>query len=146
AERRALASQELEIAGAARTEPEVVANQQSPRLQTLGQHLPHERFRRHAGEGLVEVSDADLVDAEAGQRLELVAQVGDAYRDSGGVRLAGRGGLLGEELARMRLEGEHAARQPVPPRIRDQRAHQRLVATMDAVEVADRDRARTTRS
>ena len=85
------------------------------------------------GQRLVEVRDADPVDLQFGQRFELVAQVRDAHR----FVLAG-----GEVLARMRLERQHAADQPVAPRVSHETADQRLVAAMDAIEVADGQGAR----
>ena len=52
-----------------------------------------------------------------------------------------RPGLGGEEVARVRLEGQHARRHAAVARLVDQQRQHRLVAAVHAVEVADRQRA-----
>ena len=53
---------------------------------------------------------------------------------------SGRPARRGEEVARMRLESQHAGRQAAVPRLGVQQREHRLVAAVHAVEVADRQR------
>ena len=80
----------------------------------------------------VEARDVGARDAERAEHLELVAQRRQARR-----RVAWR-----EELARMRIERQHRRRQAQVLRGFDEAREHRLVAAMDTVEVADRQRDR----
>src|SRR5690606_24744751 len=126
--------QRVDVARALRAEAEVVAHQQEAGPQPHDDHLVDERLRREPRERLVEAGDADPVDAAGRQRIELVPLGEDA-----------RGGLAAmarrEELVRMGLEGEHAAREAAAPGLLDQPPEHRLVPAMDAIVVADRQRA-----
>src|SRR5690606_14682831 len=126
--------QRVDVARALRAEAEVVAHQQEAGPQPLDDDLVDERLRREPRERLVEAGDADPVDAAGRQRIELVPLGEDA-----------RGGLAAmarrEELARMGLDGEHAAREAAAPGLLDQPPEHRLVPAMDAIVVADRQRA-----
>ena len=85
---------------------------------------------RQRRERTVEAEHVQPVDAQPLQAFGLFAQAGQA-----------RGRLLGrEELARMRLEAQHAARQAARPRHVLQTREHGLVPKMQAVEVADGDR------
>eukprot|EP01032_Pedospumella_encystans_P026971 gene26972-30491_t len=81
---------------------EVVAHHQPFHVQAVHQHVLGEFLRRERGEGIAEMLDDDAVDAVLLQRLQLVAQVGDAGRG-----LAQVAGLAREEFARVRFEGHH---------------------------------------
>src|SRR5690606_297958 len=117
-----------------RAEAEVVADQQEAGAQPLDDDLVDEGLRREPGQRLVEPGDAHPVDAAGSERLELVALGEDARR--GLAAVARR-----EEFARMRLEGQHAAREPPAAGLLDEPAEHRLVSAMDAIVVADRQRA-----
>src|SRR5690606_37559643 len=92
----------VHVAGAFRAEAEVVAHEQEAGAQPVDDDLVDERLGGKPGERLVEAGDTDTVDAAGGERLELVPLGEDARR-----RLAAE--ARREELARMGLEGEHAA-------------------------------------
>jgi hypothetical protein len=79
-----------------------------------------------------------VVDAAAFEFDDLVAQRGDACR-----RELGLAGAASEEVARMRLEGEHASRHAAMAGLVAQQRQHRLVAAMHAVEVADGQRRAT---
>ena len=68
------------VAGAARAEAEVVADQHIARAEPGDQHVVDERGRRLRGERSVEAADDDLLDAAARELGELVAQRRDAGR------------------------------------------------------------------
>ena len=87
------------------------------------------------GEVLVEAQQDHVVDAAALELDDLVAQRGDARR-----RELGLAGAAGEEVARMRLEGQHAGRHAAMARLAAQQRQHRLVAAVHAVEVADGQR------
>lgn len=132
--------QGVEGAGAAGAEAEVVTDHQPAHVQALHQDLLDEILRREGREMAAEMLHHHPVDAGVGECFELVTQVGDARRGA-----FGRAGQLGEELARMRLEGHHRR---VQPQLGGGLAHARqegLVAQMHAVEIADGQRARGAR-
>ncbi|ABA49788.1 hypothetical protein BURPS1710b_1123 [Burkholderia pseudomallei 1710b] len=124
--------QRREIARAPRAVAEVVADHDPAGVQPVDERAFDERLGRLARERMVEVLDDHAVDAVLAQRLELVAQHRDARRRARRI----------EELARMRLERHHAHGQPARVRRRAHAREQGLVAAMDTVEVADRQRAR----
>ena len=80
----------------------------------------------------VEGQHDGLRHAAGGQLAELVAQRADARRRQ--VRFLGE---RGEIIARMGLEGEHAARQPALAGLGLQKREHGLVATVHAVEIAN---------
>jgi hypothetical protein len=125
------------VAGAPGAEAEVVADQHVLRAQAAHQHLVDEGFGNLARQTRIEREHHALVDAALGQLAELVAQGGDARRRQFG--LAGQGG---EVVARVRLEGQHAAGHAPVPRLAVQQRQHGLVAAVHAVEVADGDGAR----
>mmetsp|Transcript_70428 Transcript_70428/g.165811 ORF Transcript_70428/g.165811 Transcript_70428/m.165811 type:complete len:423 (-) Transcript_70428:2047-3315(-) len=124
------------IALALGAKAEVVAHQHVLRAQAIDQHLADEVLRGQGGERLVEGQDDHLVHAAAFELDQLVAQRGDAGR-----RQLGLAGLGGEEVARMRLEGQHAARQATVAGLGLQQRQHGLVAAVHAVEIADGQRA-----
>src|SRR5471032_1548967 len=127
-------------AGALGAVAEVVADHQPFDVQAFDQHFFGEFLRRQRGERRREVLDDDAVDAVVGQRLQLVAQVGDARRRARQIARA-----LGKEFARMRFERHHGRFQAEAAGGRAHTAQQGLVAEVDAVEIADRERAGRTR-
>jgi hypothetical protein len=123
------------VAGAARTEAEVVAHQHVARTHAPHQHVADEGLRRHGGERVVKACHHHVLDAAALEFGQLVAQRGNARRRGVGLAQAAR-----EVVARVRLESQHAGRQAAVARfVRQQRQH-RLVAAVHAVEVADGQR------
>ncbi|KDR30251.1 hypothetical protein BG57_14905 [Caballeronia grimmiae] len=116
-----------EVAGAFRAIAEVVADHDPARVKAIDDDVLHERIRRLARECVIEMLDHHAIDAIRAQRFELVAQHRDARRRACRI----------EELARMRLEGHHADRQPARVGGGTHARKQRLVAAMDTVEVAD---------
>ncbi len=124
------------VARAPGAETEVVAHQHVAGTQTAHQHLLNEGLRRQRGERFVEAQHHDLRHAAALELGQLVAQRRDAWR-----RQLGLAGSLGEEVARMRLERQHARRQAAVPRLVGQQREHGLVAAVHAVEAADRQRA-----
>ncbi len=123
--------QRFKIAGAFCAVAEVVADHHPARMQAVHDHVLNERGRRLAGEGVIEVLDNHAIHTVRAQRFELVTQHGDARRRAGRI----------EEFAGMRLEGHHADRQATCIGRRAHVGEQRLMATMDTVEIADGQRA-----
>ena len=128
-------AQEVGVGRAATTEVEVVAHDDTPRLQTLGEQA-HERIAVHAAQPGVEAQQHEGIEAAAREQPHALAEVGEPRR-----RLGGR-----QELPRQRLEGEHhrrarTLRHPGPARLRDGRVDQRAMTEMQPVEAADRDDA-----
>ena len=116
-----------EVAGTARAEAEIVADLDPARAQPALQDAHDEILGRGFRKVVVETTDLHAVDAGSTQQFELFAQ-----------RSQARGRLIrGEELARMRLEGHHARGQPAPLRGVEQPHEHRLMAAMNAVEIAD---------
>ncbi len=70
----------IDIAGALRAKAEILADHQPLHVQALHQDFFDEIFRRQRGEMGIEMFDDDAVHALVGQRLQLVAQAGDAGR------------------------------------------------------------------
>ena len=130
------AGEQIEVAAALRAEAEVIADQQVTRLQAVHDQPLGEGLGRHGRQRGVEVRDAHAVDAAGGQRAELVAPGEDTCRGGAGARTAG-----GEVFAGMGLEGEHAGRQSALAGRAHQTLQHRLVAAVDAIEVADGQRA-----
>ena len=93
--------QQSEIADAFRSETKVLADQEPARPELFREHLLDERFGRKRRERAAETLNVHAFHPARREQLELFAQRGQAR---------GRR-LRREELARMRLEREHAARQ-----------------------------------
>jgi hypothetical protein len=113
-------------------EAEVVAHQHVPRAEALHEDFPDEGLGNQARQARIELEDDALVDAAPGEFGELVAQGGHPGRRQFGLALHG-----GEVVARVRLEGQHAAGHAAVPRLVVQQRQHGLVAAVHAVEVAD---------
>ena len=124
------------VAGAPGSEAEVVAHQHVARMQAVHQHLVDEGLWRLRREAVVEGHDDGLLDATALQFTELVAQRRDAGWGAIGVTTA-----RGEMVARVRLEGQYATRQAAMLCLIAQQRQHRLMPSVHAVEIADRQRA-----
>jgi hypothetical protein len=135
AERAAGGVQHRVVAGAPRAEAEIVAHQHVAHAQSRHQHVGDEALGRQGREVLVEAQQDHVVDAATLQLEHLVAQRGDARRGEFGLAGAAR-----EEVARVRLEGEHAGRHAAMARLVAQQRQHGLVAAVHAVEVADGQR------
>ena len=124
------------VARALRTKTEVVAHQHVARPQPLQQHPVDEILRAQVGQLGIKRQHHGLVDATGAQVDQLVAQRAHARRRQGRVvRDAGK------VVARMRLEGQHAAGQAALLRLAPEQRQHGLVAAVQAVEVADRQGA-----
>ncbi len=121
-----------EIAGALRSETKVLADQKPARPEPFREHLLDESFRRERRERAAETLNVHALHPVRREQLEFFAQRGQAR---------GRR-LRREELARMRLEREHAARQAALACPGAEALQHRLVSAMDAVEIADGQRNR----
>src|SRR5207302_7836635 len=124
--------QQSEIAFAFRSETEVLADQEPARPEPFREDLLYERLRRKGRERPAETLNVHALYSVRREQLEFFAQRGQAR----GCR------PRREELARMGLEREHAARQTALARPGAQALEHRLVAAMDAVEIADGQRNR----
>ena len=124
------------VAGAAGAVAEVVADQDVARAEAGDEDVGDEGLGRLRREGGVEAHHHRLGDAAALELAQLVAQRRDARR-----RRLGLASQPGEIVARIGLEGQHRRRQAAVRRLRDEQREHRLVAAMDAVEIADRQRA-----
>jgi hypothetical protein len=133
------------VAGSFGAEAEVVAHQHVARAQAAHQHALDEGIGRERGQAFVEGQHHGLIDAAALQLGQLVAQRRDARRRGHGLAHC-RGGrglrrACREEVARMRLEGQHARGDAAMARLVGQQRQHRLVPAVNAVEAADRQRA-----
>ncbi len=128
------------IAAASRAKTEVVTHQHIAGCQRPHQHVIDEGLWRLPRKPFVKRQDHAFVDTAVGEFRELVAQRGDARR-----RDLGAAERLREMVARMRLEGHRAARQPAVLRLIAQQRDHGLMAAVHAVEVADGERARMAR-
>ena len=129
------AAEHGEIAAPLRAEAEVVADQQVAQLQSADQDVFDERFGRAGGQRRAEVRDIDPLDAVLSQRLELVAQGRDARRCLAFAACC-------KEFPGVGFESQHARRQAEPCGLAAQARKNGLMAAMDAVEIADRQRTR----
>ena len=110
-------------------EDEIVADHDMGDLEPLAQHLDDEGLGALARQLAVEMQHEEMVEAD---RLEL------AHLDAKGRQAEGR--RVGrEEFARVRLEGHHRVAGPELAGMARRGGDHRVVATMDAVEIADRD-------
>src|SRR6185503_1287294 len=99
-EARSRLLQHHETAGAPRAETEIVTHQHPPCAEATGNDAVDKVFGRGLGEAVVEAADMHAVYAATRKQLQLLAQGGKA----------GRGFVRREELARVRLERQHAGR------------------------------------
>ncbi len=122
--------QQLDIALAAVAEAEIPAGGDGRDRELAQEAAGHEVGGGGAEQAPVAAEDIEMVDAEAAQQLGLAAQGREARRGGGGV----------QDLARVRLERDHAERAAKCPRMTGGGTDHLAVAAMDAVEVADRHR------
>lgn len=127
AERR----QGLGIAGALVAEAEVGADHHVARAEPAGEDVVDELLRRLPHQERGEREREQVLDPELGQEARLDPEGGQP----------GRRARRGQDLARVRLEGDHAERRAQRPRLLARGPDQRAVAAVHAVEVADRDHA-----
>jgi len=97
--------------------------------EALHQHLGDEGLRRERRQRLVEGHDQHAVEAGRGEEAQLRLRVGEPEQ-----RLVGA-----QHQPRVRLEGDGRRRALEAVRALERRRHHRLVAAVDAVEIADRD-------
>jgi hypothetical protein len=109
-------------------------------VQALHQDFFNEILRRLRGKMRIEMFDDDPVDAAIRQRLQFVAQVGDA-----GWRFRQIAGSLGKKFTRMRLKGHDCSIQPQFGRRFAHACQQGLMPAMHAVEITYRQCAWRTR-
>ena len=121
------------VAQAARAKAKVVAHQHISRAQALLQNFADKGFGRHCRELGVKRQHHALVNAATRQFGQLVAQCGDAGRSQGGFA-----DQLCKIVARVRLESQHAAGQSPVTCFALQQGQHRLVAPVDAIEIANR--------
>jgi hypothetical protein len=124
-------SQHPVVARAPRAEAKVASDEQPAHAQAPHQHLLHKAGGRKRGEGRIEAGHVDVLHARGSHQLQLVAQP----REPRGSRRPGK------ELARMRLEGQHAGGDVQLARLGAHTLDQRAMAAVHAVEVADRQGA-----
>jgi hypothetical protein len=122
-----LSQQQRKIAAAPFPEAEIVADDKVAYGKASRQDAFDELLGGQRGQLVVEATDMDAVDPAFGEQLEFVAQTGQTRR-----RLIRR-----EQLARMRLEGEHGRRQRKFARLGRQFGKQRTMAPVYAIEIAD---------
>ena len=126
-----------DVAGAPGAIAEIVADHQPFHVQAVDEDFLREFLRRQGGELRAEVLDDDSVDAGVVQRLQLVAQVGDALR-----RLRQVARALREEFARVRFERHHGRFNAEFGRRAAHARQQGLMADVDTVKIADGQSAR----
>ncbi len=120
-----------EVARAPGAEAEVAADDEAFHAQAADEHLVDELARAQGGKLPVESRHMHALDADPGEQLQLVAQP----------RQARRSGVRGEELPRVRLEGQDAGLQAGCMGGADDALDERAVAPVHPVEVADGQRA-----
>jgi hypothetical protein len=118
-------AQHLRVTGRTMAEAEVLAHRDVRGQQPAHEHLIDELLGRLLGEALIERDHHELADSEPGDQLGLDLEAGQELGS----------GLWPDHAERMRLEREDRVAAP------DHLA----VAEMDAVELADRDLARSGR-
>ena len=112
-------------------EAEVVADHDLAHAEPAREHVVDELGGRLLPEMLGEGEREQMLDAELGEQPRL---------DPEG-REPGRRLLRRQDLARMRLEGDHTERRAEGSGLLARAGDQRAMAPMHAVEVADRDHA-----
>ncbi|MNL09941.1 hypothetical protein D3C87_1307200 [compost metagenome] len=131
-------AQQVDVAATLVAKTEVFAHQQPFGLQALDQQVFDERIGRHFSQPGVEALYHHLRDAVARQRRQLVAQARDSGRRQFGALVQ-----RGEILPGMRLERHHGrGKTALAGGLADASQHG-LMPAMDAVEIADRQRARS---
>jgi hypothetical protein len=124
-------AEQRHVAAAARAEAEVVANQHPARGQRADEHFLDEALRGERSKSPVKALHMDAIDAVRLEQLELLAQRREPRRRSAGARPNAL-----EVLARMGLEGQHAALQAAPGGLGAHALQDRLVPPVDTIEVA----------
>jgi hypothetical protein len=122
--------QSSEVAGAARAEAKIAADEQPAHPEAAHQHVFHEALGGQGGETRVEARDVHVLDAGLRQKLQLVAQPREARRCS----------LGGEKFAGMRFESQYAGSELGFACPGNHAIDERAMAAVHAVEVADRQR------
>ena len=125
----------IRVVACARTETEVVAHQHAAHARPLEQHAGDEVVGQQRCRG-ARRSAAGSRGRCRSARARRACRAAFAMR-AGEIRLAG---AAREEIARVRLEREHAARHAAMAGLAAQQGQHRLVAAVDAVEVADGQR------
>ena len=123
--------QQGQVTTAAVAEAELRADPDFACAQAVGQQLVDERLGRHRCHGRVEAQQADRIDAELAQDLDLAARQGQPRRWC----------ALGEELTRQRLERHGHRGHAQGARAGDRVADQRTMPQVEAVECTDTDHA-----
>jgi len=116
-----------EVAGAVAAETEVVTDLQVLHPQAFHQHLLDEGLGGQLAQSPIEVQAEHVVDAQACEAFQLLAQAGQTYRRDIGQ----------EEFPRLRLEDHHATRHPELRRPLTQPREDGLVPQVNPVEVAN---------
>ena len=123
-------AQRAQVAAAPLAEAEILADQQPACADATDEHVVDEHVGRERGELGIEAHDVHAIHTQLGEAFQLGAQRGQPRRRR----------FVGEELARMRLERHHGGRQREILRGFGEPGEHRLMAAMDAVEIADRQR------
>lgn len=125
------------VAATLGTEAKIVTDQEQTGLQAFDQNPFDEGLGLERGKAIVEMDHAGSLDAGVRQGLQLVAKRGDAL---GGLKA---GASCCKKLARMRLEGQYAARQRQRRSQFGEPLDQAQMAAVHAIEVADGQCARS---
>src|SRR5260370_20612556 len=133
AESLAHPAQQRRIAAAAVAEDEVVTDDGLANAEPGDKHVAHEILRAQRSEFEVEMQIVEEVGAETAQQFGLDAKRRQAKGRQPGLK----------DTARMRLEGQDTLLHAGRARELAGLADDELVTEMDAVEIADRDRAAT---
>ena len=120
--------QEIEVALAPMPEPEIAARDHDPNPEPGDEKRLDELHRRHRAQTRIEAQQRDAVERQRVQRGQLLPQPGEA----------GRRILSGEELQRLRLEGDEDRGGVAFAAERGELVDQRPVTEMHPVEIADR--------
>src|SRR5580700_8136030 len=105
----------------------VIADDDHARIERLDEHLADEVLRSEAGQGGVEWQHQNVTDAQARENRHAFFD-----RDQQRNRLA-----VADDGARVRVEGDDSGREAKLGGALDGRAHQLLMAKMDAIKAAD---------
>ena len=122
-------SEHLDVACPPVAEAEVLADHDLARAEPAREHVVDELGGGLLAEVVGEGEREQILDPELGQEPRL-----DPERREPGRRLVG-----GQDLARVRLEGDHPERRAERPRLLARAGDQGAMTPMHAIEVADRD-------